>query len=128
MPDATNIESARASPPAADGLSAFFALADVWKLTTDQQITLLGSPGRSTYFKWKKDGGVLSPDTAERISHLVSIYKALQVLFPQADRADAWIERPHRFFGVRPALEVMLGGGLEGIILVRDYLDAQRGG
>jgi uncharacterized protein (DUF2384 family) len=128
MPDATNIESMRVQPPASDGLAAFFALADVWDLTTDQQITLLGGPARSTYFKWKKDGGLMSPDTTERISNLLSIYKALQILFPQADRADAWLLRPHRFFGGRPALDVMLGGRLADIIQVRDYLDAQRGG
>jgi len=128
MPDATNIESKRVQPPASDGLAAFFALADAWELTTDQQITLLGSPARSTYFKWKKDGGLMSPDTAERISNLLSIYKALQILFPQPDRADAWLQRPHRFFGNRPALDVMLGGKLADIIRVRDYLDAQRGG
>lgn len=128
MPDATNIESKRVQPPASDGLAAFFGLAEVWGLTTDQQITLLGSPARSTFFKWKKDGGLMSSDTAERISHLLSIYKALQILFPQAVRADAWLERPHRFFGNRAALDVMLGGKLADIIQVRDYLDAQRGG
>lgn len=128
MPDATHIEPTRAQPPAADGFAAYFALADVWDLTTDQQIVLLGAPARSTFFKWKKDGGLMSSDTAERISHLLSIYKALQILFPQPGRADAWLRNAHRFFGDRPALNVMLGGRLADIIQVRDYLDAQRGG
>ena len=128
MPDATNIESTSVQPPAADGFAAYFALADLWELTTDQQITLLGAPARSTFFKWKKDGGLMSSDTAERISHLLSVYKALQILFPQPGRADAWLRNPHRFFGNRPALDVMLDGRLADIIRVRDYLDAQRGG
>lgn len=109
-------------------LAAFFALADVWKLSTDQQIVLLGSPARSTYFKWKKDGGTLSVDQTDRVSHLLSIFKALQVLFPDPDRADAWLIRPHRFFGGCSALDVMLGGKLEDIVRVRDFVDAQRGG
>lgn len=109
-------------------LAAFFALADVWKLSTDQQIVLLGSPARSTYFKWKKEGGTLSVDQEDRVSHLLSIFKALQVLFPDPACADAWLARPHRFFGGRSALEVMLEGKLEDIVRVRDYVDAQRGG
>ena len=116
------------SPSESPEFSAFFALADIWKLTTDQQIILLGAPARSTYFKWKKDGGAMSPDTVERVSHLMATYKALQILFPDSTRADAWLERPLRVFGGRSALEVMLGGKLGDIIRVREYVDAQRGG
>jgi uncharacterized protein (DUF2384 family) len=128
MPNVQSIEPSTAQPSSPQGLAAFFALADVWNLTADQQITLLGSPARSTYFKWKKEGGLLSADTAERISHLVSIYKSLQILFPEPDRADAWLLRPHRFFQNRSARDVMLGGKLVDILKVREFLDAQRGG
>lgn len=128
MPDAIPLETHRDRTPDPGPLAAFFALADVWKLSTDQQIVLLGSPARSTYFKWKKDGGALSVDQEDRVSHLLSIFKALQVLFPEPARADAWLTRPHRFFGGRSALDVMLGGKLEDIVRVRDFVDAQRGG
>jgi uncharacterized protein (DUF2384 family) len=128
MPDVSNIETHRANAPTTDGFVAFLALAEVWRLSTDQQITLLGAPARSTYFKWKKDGGSMSPDTVERVSHLMAIYKALQILFPIPERADAWLGRPHRFFGNRSARDVMLDGKLEDILRVREYLDAQRGG
>jgi uncharacterized protein (DUF2384 family) len=128
MPHVTNIESRPSHGDIPNEFDAFLALADVWRLNTDQQITLLGNPARSTYFKWKKQGGSMSSDTEERISHLVAIYKALQILFPEPHRADAWLERPHRFFGGRSALDVMLDGKLQDIIRVREYLDAQRGG
>ena len=39
----------------AAGLRAFFKIARDWDLSTEEQIILLGSPGRSTFFKWKKD-------------------------------------------------------------------------
>lgn len=128
MSDAHQADHFRSHRPEATDLAAFFALADVWALTTEQQITLLGSPSRSTYFKWKKDKGVVSGDTEERISHLIATYKALQILFPEALRADAWLRRANRFFQGRSALEVMLGGRLQDIIRVREYVDAQRGG
>ena len=109
-------------------LAVFFALTDEWALSTDQQIRLLGSPARSTFFKWKKEGGLISGDTLERISHLVSIYKALNILFPDPERATSWLKKPNKYFDGLSALDVMLDGKLTDIYRVRAYVDAQRGG
>lgn len=108
-------------------LETFFAIADKWQLTAEEQISLLGSPGRSTYFKWKKDGGTLPQDTRERISHILSIWKSLRILFTQDERGEAWIRAGNRYLDGASALDVMLEG-VSGIIRVRRYLDAQRGG
>ena len=110
------------------GLEAFVKITELWNLTTDQQITLLGSPARSTFFKWKKDGGLLPGDTVERISHVFNIYKCLNILFPDPARADAWIRRSNRYWNNQSALDRMLSGKMVDIIDVRRYLDAQRGG
>ncbi len=107
-------------------LETFFAMADRWKLSTDEQIALLGSPGRSTFFKWKKDGGVLPADTRERLSHLLGIWKSLRILFTQDERGEAWVRAKNRYFDGASALDVMLEG-MSGVIRVRRYLDAQRG-
>lgn len=117
-----------ANDVAPTALGFFFRLAELWELTTDQQMKLLGSPARSTYFRWRKDGGDLSADTMERISHLGAIYKALQILLDTPEAADKWIRRPNRYFEGVSALDVMLGGSLSDIIRVRQYVDAQRGG
>ncbi|MFP7675130.1 conserved hypothetical protein [Roseovarius sp. EC-HK134] len=109
-------------------MDAFSRLAEDWELSTDEQITLLGSPGRSTFFKWKKSGGNLPHDTIERISHLLGIYKSLQIVLPNPEAADGWIKKPNAFFDDRSALDVMLGGNVVDIYKVREYLDAQRGG
>lgn len=109
-------------------MDAFAKLAEDWDLSTDEQITLLGSPGRSTFFKWKKSGGNLPHDTIERISHLLGIYKSLQIVLPEPDSADAWVKKPNAYFDNRSALEVMLDGNVVDIYKVREYLDAQRGG
>lgn len=110
------------------GLEVFARLAEAWALSTDEQMRLLGSPARSTFFKWKKDGGALPRDTVERISHLCSIWKSLQILFTDPSRSDGWLRRPNEFFGGESALEVMLAGNFYDILRVRQYLDAQRGG
>jgi uncharacterized protein (DUF2384 family) len=109
-------------------LDVFFKLAEIWDLSTEQQVKLLGSPGRSTYFRWRKDGGNVSADTLERISHLGSVYKALSILLDSPEAAIRWIRRPNRFFDGASALDIMLSGNLSDIIRVRQYVDAQRGG
>lgn len=94
-------------------------------------MTLLGVTARSTFFKWKKNSDVeLSRDTLERISYLLGIYKALQILLPDPHAADAWVRRPNQapVFGGRSALERMLSGHVADLFVVRRYLDAQRGG
>ena len=128
MTPAANTAQAPATPTPGRALDVFFKIADAWKLTIEQQITLLGAPARSTFYKWKKDGGLLSADTEERISHLAALYKALQIVIPDPHAADTWIERPNKYFGGRSALQVMLDGKLTDIYAVRVYLDAQRGG
>ena len=111
-------------------LRAFFGIAKVWGLNTEEQIALLGKPARSTYFKWKKSSGQLSKDTLERISYLLGIFRALEILFPDASSADAWIRRPNDapLFNGQSALDRMLAGSVSDLFVVRRYLDAQRGG
>jgi hypothetical protein len=112
-------------------LRTFFRIADLWDLSVDEQMTLLGVTARSTFFKWKKDQRVALPkDTLERISYILGIYKALQILLPDQKAADAWIRRPNDapLFAGRPALARMLSGQVADLFVVRQYLDAQRGG
>jgi hypothetical protein len=115
----------------APALRAFFNVTARWGLSAAQQRTLLGSPASSTFFKWKKDqGGSLPRDALERISYVLGIYKALQILLPDAQRADRWITTPNAapLFGGASALERMLAGNVGDLYAVRQYLDAQRGG
>lgn len=112
------------------GMLAFLRLAELWQLTTDEQIILLGSPGRSTFFKWKKymvSDDSLPRDTLERISHLLAIHKALQILLPSDAASDGWIKLQNSYFDGQTALDEMLSGNVGDIYRVRQYLDAQRG-
>ncbi|EXI89009.1 MAG: hypothetical protein AW11_01867 [Candidatus Accumulibacter regalis] len=113
------------------GLRAFFNIARDWQLDVDQQLVLLGAPGRSTFFKWKAAPAEarLGRDTLERLSYLLGIYKALQILLPEQSAADAWVRKPNQapLFGGRSALERMLGGNVGDLFAVRQYLDAMRG-
>jgi len=112
-------------------LRAFFRIAEDWELSPEDQMTLLGVGAKSTFYNWRKDPDVaLSRDTMERLSYVLGIYKALQVLLPKSEAADAWVKRPNTAtpFGGKPALERMLSGNVADLYVVRQYLDAQRGG
>jgi hypothetical protein len=113
-------------------LRAFEQIATLWQLSPAEKLTLLGNPGRSSYFRWKKDpdSAQLSRDTLERISYLLGIYKALAILLPEPKAADGWIKRPNAapLFQGRSALSRMLSGNVADLYVVRQYLDAARGG
>ena len=112
-------------------LRTFFHIAGLWKLSVDDQMTLLGGTARSTFFKWKNNQNTVLPrDTLERISHIVGIYKALQVLVPDRQAADEWIKRPNDapMFAGQSALDRMMSGQAADLFVVRQHLDAQRGG
>jgi hypothetical protein len=124
------LPAARPRNMAGPALRAFFNIASAWNLSAVQQRKLLGNPPSSTFFKWKRDlAGSLPRDVIERISYVLGIYKALQILIPDEGRADAWISTPNTapMFGGHSALDRMLGGNVGDLYAVRQYLDAQRG-
>lgn len=111
-------------------LRAFFSITDKWDLDDAERMSLLGEPGRTTFYKWKQaKHGALSRDTLERISYVLGIYKALHLIFSDDDAADGWIKRANTapLFGGRSALAHMLSGHVADLYVVRQYLDAERG-
>lgn len=129
MPHAqTGFEPERLSSAA---LQAFFNLSARWGLSATQERILLGSPPESTFFKWKaeKTARRLGRDALERISYLLGISKALNILLPSPRAADEWVKKPNAapLFHGCSALDRMLGGSLVDLADVRRYLDAQRG-
>lgn len=109
-------------------LKVFFNIMNEWNVKNQDQITLLGKPGSTTFYNWKKgQASSLSVDTMERISYIIGIYKALGILFPTREQADAWIKKPNSHFNNESALAYMLNGSMVHLNDMRRYLDAQRG-
>jgi transcriptional regulator with XRE-family HTH domain len=119
------------TPEAAQAaLRTFWRLAQAWKLTTGEQLVLLGV-SRSTLYQWRQGKvGPLDAHVLERLSYLFGIYGALQILLPVPERANEWIRKPNTapFLGGTSALQRMLGGQVADLFVVRQYLDAERGG
>src|SRR6202171_2778653 len=112
-------------------LRTFFNIGEAWKLSPREAMTLLGLGSRSTFHVWKSGkSGPLSRDTLERISYVLGIYKALQMLLASDEAADAWMRKPNAapLFGGASALDRLMSGNVSDLYEVRRYLDAQRGG
>jgi hypothetical protein len=117
----------RLSGPA---VRTFFNVARAWELSVKEQLALLGFPAASTYHKYKAGQiGTLSYDALTRMSLVLGIYKALHILYPSDALADSWIRLPNanELFGGRPAIHLMIDGGIDGLFQVRRLLDGRRG-
>jgi len=128
------LESAQSVSPAGERVRsevasrAFFRIMTLWGVEDRQAMILLGSPSRATFYNWKR-GKVpeLGHDVIERISYILGVYKALQILFPDPSLSDAWVQKPNRTFAGKSALDRMLGGNVSDLLEVRRYLDFVRG-
>jgi len=118
---------ARLSPSAILG---FFRLADLWKLRDQDARRLLGGISNGTYYSLKRrPSKTLDQDKLTRISLLLGIFKALNILYSKK-LADAWIQLPNSnpMFGGESPLVSMVKGGVPAMIRVRQLVDARRGG
>lgn len=113
-------------------LRTYFNICRDWKLNNTQSRILLGLDTESTFYNWKKnpEQALISNDTFERLSYIFGIYKALQILLPNPEIADKWIniDNSNPLFNGQSPLERMLSGQVADLYLVRRYLDAERGG
>ncbi|MEY2414535.1 MAG: hypothetical protein QOD84_3141 [Acidobacteriaceae bacterium] len=118
---------ARLSPSAIKGL---LRIADFWQLRDDDTRVLLGGISSGSFYGLKhRASKKLSEDQLTRISLLVGIYKALNILYSRK-LADAWISLPNTnpMFGGDSPLNYMKNGGIPAFVRVRQLLDARRGG
>jgi uncharacterized protein (DUF2384 family) len=127
-PPSAHPAPAHSTALAGPALRTFERIANRWKLSGVERERVLGLT-HSKYHRAKldPDGAVLSSDTLERVSHVFGIFKALQVLFPDAPRADSWIDRPSRRLGGATARMRLTSGRFSDIVDLRRYLDAARG-
>jgi hypothetical protein len=134
------LDVARFAPENRRRLSApafrtFLAIADLWGLSEEERRLILGYPSRSTYHNWAKlarehGAFTLDADVLTRISAVFGIHQALGVLNGTDAAGVAWLRGPHdaMVFGGRPPLVLVTSGTQDGLMIVRRFLDAARGG
>jgi hypothetical protein len=112
-------------------IKGFLRIMEKWGIKDPDARQLLGGLSSGSYYGLKKEPKhrTLDQDTLTRISLLVGIFKALNILYSPA-LADAWMTLPNRnpmFRGMSP-LAYMIQRGQPGMLHVRQLLDARRGG
>jgi hypothetical protein len=120
-------ERERLSPAA---IKAFLNIMTKWGVRDEDARTLLGGISNGQFYDMKKKPErTLDADALTRVSYLIGIFKALNILYSRK-LADAWVQRPNtnRIFGGQTALAYMIKGGLPAMQTVRRLLDARRGG
>lgn len=111
------------------GLRVFFNIAREWELAEHEQTALLGV-SQATLDQWRQDDiEPLDRDKVERLSYILGIYKALQILFPSTERHVRWLRAPNSapLFNGRTALDRMTAGRVSDLYVVRQYLDSHLG-
>ena len=133
--DASRFAPANRRRLSAPGLRTFLAIADLWRLDERQRLMVLGLPSRSTYYGWVKAVRehrdiTLDIDVLMRVSAVLGIHQALGVLYPSEVAGIEWLRTPHRavVFGSHPPLDLVTSGTQDGLLTVRRFLDAARGG
>lgn len=99
---------------------------DAWDISTQDRLALLGC-SQGTYDRWveMRELWELRPDTLDRLSYILGIWKALQTMFPDPAAANTWIHRPNTdpLFGGQAPLAFMAKGQIECLSRVRRFLD-----
>jgi len=116
-------------------LRAFFRLAAHWKLRDEAARGLIGGISNGSFYQIKRSATkaahakTLDQDKLTRVSLLVGIFKALNILY-STKLADAWVQLPNSnpVFGGQTPLAYILKGGVPSMLRVRQLLDARRGG
>jgi hypothetical protein len=123
----TRSERERLSAPA---LKAFFNIISRWQIRDEDARALLGGVSNGPYYEWKRDPDrTLDIDRLTRISYLIGIFKALNILHGQS-LANEWVRLPNAnpIFAGNTPLAYMIRGGLPAMQVVRRLLDARRAG
>lgn len=109
---------------------AFFKIGQAWRLRDESARQLLGGVSNGVFYQLKRgQKKTLDQDKLTRISLLLGIFKALNILYSRK-LADSWVGLPNSnpmFHGETP-LAYMVKGGMPALVRVRQLLDARRGG
>lgn len=105
-------------------------LLDYWRLSKDDAVSLLGfDPADSDYVEDILNGmaSFRGRDVRDRIAHLFYIWTTLSSLFQDRDVENDWLREPHALLDEESPLNLLLGGAMENLLLVKDYVDAAAG-
>ena len=108
----------------------FGNLLETWKLNREDAVPLLGfEKTDQPYVEHLLNGhaALLGRDVKDRIAYLFEIRRTLAALFLDEDVENAWLREAHAMLNDQVPMELLLGGTMENILLVRDFVDVAAG-
>ena len=105
-------------------------LLENWHLSRDDAVLLLGFDQEDNGFVRAVLTGsadLHGRDIRDRIAHLFQIRKTLSALFRDLDVENEWLREPHTLLDGQEPLKLLLGGSMEDLLLVKEYVDAAAG-
>ncbi len=118
-------------PARLHGLLQFMpSLLRFWRLREEDAVPLLGfnrEDAAHVALALRGQEHFRGRDVWERIAHLVWIRTSLSALFRDLDTENAWLREPHAWLDERVPMQLLLGGSMEDLLLVRDYVDTAAG-
>lgn len=105
-------------------------LAGSWHLSQDELAGLLGfGPGDAAHAAALLAGRaeLQGRDVRDRIAHLFRIRETLYSLFRDLEVENEWLREPHELLAGKSPMSLMVGGSMEDLLLVREYVDEVAG-
>lgn len=100
-----------------------------WNLTATEQASLLVTPlaiEAMLGVRGANHAACINEEVTERFGHPLSIHAKLRTLFPKnRELAYGWMSTANRAFGGRTPIGVVQDHGVDGMQMIRAYLDHQ---
>ena len=105
-------------------------LLETWKLKPDDAAPLLGfeQSGRIYVRDLLSGRAVLTGrDVKDRIAYLLHIRMTLSALFRNEDVENQWLREQHPMLDNQTPIYLLLDGGMENLLLIKEYVDTAAG-
>ena len=103
---------------------------DSWRLDIGDVVGFLGcDPEDLQYVSDVLDGRrqLRGRDVRDRIAHLFVIRRTLWSLFRNLEVENDWLREQHPMLDGRPPMSLIVGGSMEDLLLVREYVESTAG-
>jgi hypothetical protein len=106
-------------------LQSFSDIMEVWLVSKGSQKRLLGLTENEFQLWQDNQLDILSAKSLDNLAHTFDIYKALTILFPNAEQAHKWPKKANPQYNGLSVISFILNDVEHNLSVVHDYLDEQ---
>jgi uncharacterized protein (DUF2384 family) len=111
------------------GVAGALSVFKSWAISDQHVMAMLGAKSLGELQRWVSGETLSYPgDLPHRIGLISSIHTRLRQIHLEHEQSMAWLSTPSPAFENKRPLDVMAGGHLIGLMMVRDHLKSQEEG